>query len=229
MAAFTAIAAGIGAAVSLGTSIDSMSKASAARRQARDINLQIQNLENNRQPITNPYENISDLSGMINNPFANLQVATKAAEMQARETDISLASTLDALRATGAGAGGATALAQAAARSKQGISASIEQQEAKNAQLRAQGEAQANQMRIAEAQRLQQAQVAGEQFVFSATEQREMQKLNRLAGLSAQQQQMGVDYMSGAMAGLGSTVGALANLDSNRVKKNSTTTNTTNA
>ena len=38
------------------------------------------------------------------------------------------------------GAGGATALAQAAAQSKQGISASIEQQETQNQKLRAQGE-----------------------------------------------------------------------------------------
>ena len=62
---------------------------------------------------------------MITNPFANLQVATKAAEFAASEKDISLATTLDTLRATGAGAGGATALAQAAARSKAGIAAGI--------------------------------------------------------------------------------------------------------
>ena len=52
-----------------------------------------------RQEIINPYANVTDLSNMISNPFANLQVATGAAEMQAEEADIALASTLDTLRA----------------------------------------------------------------------------------------------------------------------------------
>ena len=60
-----------------------------------------------RQQIINPYQNVSDLSGMLSNPFANLQVATGAAEMQAEQADMSLANTLDTIRSTGAGAGGA--------------------------------------------------------------------------------------------------------------------------
>jgi len=86
----------------------------------------LENLENNRQTLTNPY--------------ANLGVATQAAEMQIEQTDIALANTLDTIRATGGGAGGATALAQAALQSKKGVAASIESQEAQNEQLRAQGE-----------------------------------------------------------------------------------------
>ena len=81
-----------------------------------------------------------DLSGMVSNPYASLGVATQAAEIQIEEADIALANTLDTLRATGASAGGATALAQAALQSKKGVSASIEQQEAQNEKLRAQGE-----------------------------------------------------------------------------------------
>ena len=46
--------------------------------------------------------------------------------MQVEEADIALANTLDTLRATGASAGGATALAQAALQSKKGVAASIE-------------------------------------------------------------------------------------------------------
>ena len=46
-----------------------------------------------RQQIINPYQNVSDLSGMLSNPFANLQVATGAAEMQAEQADMSLAQT----------------------------------------------------------------------------------------------------------------------------------------
>ena len=62
--------------------------------------------------------------------------------MQIEQADISLANTLDTLRSTGASAGGATALAQAALQSKKGVSANIEQQEANNERLRAQGEQQ---------------------------------------------------------------------------------------
>ena len=82
----------------------------------------------------------SDTSGNLKNRYANIGVATQAAEMQIEEADISLANTLDTMRATGASAGGATALAQAALRSKKGVAASIEQQEAQNEKLRAQGE-----------------------------------------------------------------------------------------
>jgi hypothetical protein len=219
MAAFTAIAAGIGAAVTAGSAINSANQAKQQRRAARETARQLERLESSRQEIVNPYKNVTDLSSMISNPFANLQVATKAAEMQARETDISLASTLDALRATGGG--GATALAQAASRAKQGVAASIEQQEARNAQLRAQGQQQMQQMQMQEAARVQQAQVAGQQFMFGAQEQREMQRLNRLAGLQAGQQQMAMGYQANAMAGLGAAVGALAQIQPSGSTSNS--------
>ena len=61
-------------------------------------------------------------------------------KIQAEEADIALANTLDTLRATGASAGGATALAQAALQSKKEVAASIEDQEVNNEKLRAQGE-----------------------------------------------------------------------------------------
>ena len=76
------------------------------------------------------------------NPYANLGVATQAAEFQAEQADMALSSTLDAMTASGASAGGATALARAALQSQRGISASIQQQESQNAKLAAQGDAQ---------------------------------------------------------------------------------------
>lgn len=76
----------------------------------------------------------------IRNPYANLAVATEAAEFQAQQADQSLANTLDAMKAGGFGAGGATALAREAAKSKQGISADIQKQEATNQKFFAQGE-----------------------------------------------------------------------------------------
>ena len=97
----------------------------AALAEKRRLEGKLNSLEKSRQAITNPYAGVKDisgmaknLSGMVSNPFANLGVATQAAEIQIEQADIALANTLDTLRATGASAGGATALAQAALRSK---------------------------------------------------------------------------------------------------------------
>ena len=143
-----------------------------------------------RQDIINPYAGITDLSGLasdlssqITNPFNNLQVSTAAAEMQAEEADIALANTLDTLEMTGASAGGATALAMAALKSKKGVAASIEEQEAKNAQLRAQGEQQMiaqkvqattryQDVAIEQGTRAEDAAAQGEIFQFQAEEAR---------------------------------------------------------
>ena len=134
----------IGGVASLAGGIIGSSKArraaKRARRQARKLERKLTELENNRQAIIDPYVGIQDLSSMLSNPFANLSVATQAAEMQIEESDIALANTLDTIRATGASAGGATALAQAALRSKKGVAASIESQELANERQRATGE-----------------------------------------------------------------------------------------
>jgi len=76
----------------------------------------------------------------VRNPYANLAVATEAAEFEAQQVDQSLANTLDAMQAGGFGAGGATALAREAAKAKQGISADIQKQEAANQTMFAKGE-----------------------------------------------------------------------------------------
>ena len=95
--------------------------ARAAEAEKRRLTNKLNTLESNRQEVINPYEDVTSLSGMISNPFANLSVATGAAEIKIEEADISLANTLDTMRATGASAGGATALAQAALKSKKGV------------------------------------------------------------------------------------------------------------
>ena len=126
----------------------------------------------------------------MSNPFANLGVATQAAEMQMEESDLALAATLDTMRATGAGAGGATALANAALRSKKGVAANIEQQEKSNEDKRAQGQMQLEQQKLAEGRRMQgimmsegareqSAQAAGKQFQFGAKETREQGAIDR--------------------------------------------------
>ena len=189
-------------------------------------------LENNRQTIINPYANVTnisemakDLSGMVSNPFANLGVATQAAEMQIEEADIALANTLDTLRATGASAGGATALAQAALQSKKGVSAGIEKQEVANEKLKAQGQQQLERLQMSEAQRiqtigmseaqrLQQADIAGQTFQFNQKETRQMGELNRKQAQITGQAQAAVAADSGADAIYASGLGALGTIAS---------------
>jgi len=186
-------------------------KKRAAREKAR-LQAKLNRLEANRQEIINPYEGVEDLSALISNPFANLGVATRAAEIQMEESDLALATTLDTLRATGASAGGATALAQAALRSKKGVAASIEQQEAQNEKLRAQGEQQKEQRLMAEQRRLQQADVSGKQFVFGTREQREMQELDRTAALLGAATQSTAQAQADQTAAITGAIGGLANV-----------------
>ena len=97
---FTVMAIG-GALTKAFSGLGAGAQARTARIEAQKLRRELDYLERTRQQIINPYENIKDLSSMVTNPFANLQVATKASEIQAQEADISLASTLDTLRATG--------------------------------------------------------------------------------------------------------------------------------
>ena len=199
---------GAGAIIGAGASIigglfgASSAKRAAARAAAEKLRLQkkLSHLENHRQGIINPYEDVksvaglaTDLSSKMSNPFANLGVATQAAEIQMEESDLALAASLDTMRATGAGAGGATALANAALRSKKGVAANIEQQEKSNEDKRAAGEQQLQEAKIAEQRRIQgimmseearvqSAQAAGKQFKFGARETREQGAIDRTYG-----------------------------------------------
>ncbi len=203
---------GIGLVSSLFSGFGSRKKAKRAREEQEKYEKKLKFLENNRQEIINPYESIKDLSDMVTNPFANLQVATKAAEIQAEQADLSLANTLDTLRATGASAGGATALAQAALRSKQGVSASIEKQEAMNTRLRAQGEQKMQQIRMSEAGRVQGAEARGAAFEFGAKERRQSEQLDRVSGQAAGAARRASAYSSQANSAFGSALGAFGGL-----------------
>jgi hypothetical protein len=181
-----------------------------AAKEKRRLQTKLTSLEESRQEIINPYEGVADLSGMISNPYDSLGVATQAAEIQIEQADISLANTLDTIRATGASAGGATALAQAALQSKKGVSASIEVQEANNEKARARGEEIQQQRQMAEAQRMQQADVAGEQFQFSVREGREAEQLDRVASQISGAEARGAQASSDRMGALTGMVGGLA-------------------
>ena len=204
---------GAGAVIGIGASIlggvmgasSAKKAAQAAAREKARLQNKLSNLEKNRQDVVNPYEDFTNLSGMITNPFANLGVATGAAEIKIEEADVSLANTLDTMRATGASAGGATALAQAALRSKKGVAASIEQQEKSNQDKAAAGEQRAQQQRMSEEQRMQQAGASGKQFVFGATEQREVKEMDRTYGEmmgAAQDQAQAKADQTGAITGM---------------------------
>jgi len=201
--------AGLGIVGSIANGIIGGSRAKKAMRNARAekkrLTRRLESLENQRQDIVNPYADsqdlssmITDLSGSISNPFANLGVATKAAEMQMEQADIALANSLDTIRATGAGAGGATALAQAALQSKKGVTASIETQEAANEKAKAQGEQNMQQRKMQEQQRVQGLQASlrsqyqqmmgqGEAFQMQLTSQQEQSEIDRTAAQLAGQ------------------------------------------
>ena len=218
----------------------------AAERKAARLEAEITHLEQNRQEIINPFAGVTDLSSMasdlsglakdtstnLSNPMANLSVATGAAEMQAEEADIALANTLDTLASTGASAGGATALAQMALKSKQGVANTIELKEKSNADKAAQGEQTLQSQKMAEQQRIQgiqigegqrmqglqmsegarvqQADAQGELFKFEQKDRREMQVLNRKAAQqigakqeAAQARQDGARALSSGLSAVG--------------------------
>jgi hypothetical protein len=215
-----------GAASAIGGLIGAAAARKAKRRAARRVrklNAKLENLEENRQEIINPYDNVESLADKMSNPFTQLGVATQATEMQVEQTDIALANSLDQLRQTGGGAGGATALAQAALQSKKGVAANIEQQEAQNEKLKAQGEQQLQQQKmseqqrlqsisISEGQRLQASDAAGKQFEFGAQEARTNQDLNRAAGQQQQAMQSEADANAAKASAIMGGVSAIGSI-----------------
>lgn len=233
MAVITAIAAG-SAALSIGGSLVAANQSKQATKGYKNEvdrkEGEISAIEKNRQAIPNPYANIKDLSGLakdlsgqMTNPFANIGVATQAAKIQLEEADASLANTLDTIRSTGASAGGATALAQAALQSKKGVSASIEQQESNNEKLKVEGIAQLQRDKIVEqqriqgvqfgeAQRLQTAESEGIKFKYGEQEARDMTKLNRLSGQQAQAQSNQIAAKQSQASAIGGAISAVGNI-----------------
>ena len=188
-------------------------QARAAKSRMRKLNSKLNSLEANRQDIINPYTDVTSTAAMLSNPFTQLSVSTAAMDMQIEQTDQALANTLDTLRQTGGGSGGATALAQAALQSKKDVAADIERQEVQNDKARIQGEANLQKDLIAEEQRMQSVDVQGKQFVYSETEQREQQQLDRVSNqIAAQQQNLATAQanQSAATSGMFSALGGIA-------------------
>tara|TARA_B100000767_G_scaffold274553_1_gene307930 strand:+ start:11748 stop:12596 length:849 start_codon:yes stop_codon:yes gene_type:complete len=197
---------GIGAQAFSG--IMASNKAKKAKADAKKLQDQLTDLENSRQNIYNASQDIKDLAGQITNPYANLPVATQAAEMQAEQADLALANTLDSMQAGGFGSGGATALAQAAARSKRGISANIEQQEARNNRLKAQGEVSVQAQKL----QLEQAAIGAEGRAWQQQENRELMQLDRNQALIDNQTAQQMQYQQDAMGAFTGAAGSLTTL-----------------
>ena len=232
MAVMTALAIGAGVSAIGGAVAANQADKAAGRAQRNKTNAQreLDAAKASRATVINPYASTKDLSGMakdlsgqISNPYANLGVATQAAEIQMEQADMALANTLDTLRATGASAGGATALAQAALQSKKGVAANIEQQEAQNEKLKAQGEQQLQRLKmseqqrlqsvaISEGQRVQSADAAGKQFMFQAQENRTNMDMNRAAGQISQAQQQEADANAAKASAWGGVISSVGNL-----------------
>ena len=237
MGAGTTALVGMGVSA-LSSSIGAGVSARRAARRAKEMRLALENFENNRQDVINPYagvENLSDmatnLSDRITNPFADLAVATQAAEMQAEEADIALANTLDTLRATGASAGGATALAMAALKSKKDVAVSISEQEAANAKEKAKGEeammrekvkaqTRYQDVLIEQGERDQQADIEGEIFMYQANEARSNADIERYQGMyqgfAAQQNQARIakgKASASMIGGIGDALGGVFSSD----------------
>ena len=222
----------IAAGASIFGAVSAGKRAKRAQKEKTRLTGELDTLERNRQSIINPYEGVTDLSAMVSdlssiasNPFDSLSVSTAGAEMQAEQTDLALANTLDTLRSTGASAGGATALARMALESKKGISASIEMQEANNNQLRARGEQNLQAVKLAEAKRvqgalmgeagrIQQADVSGKEFVYSEKERRQTEQLNRKQAQITGQAQAAAQARSDQSAAISGTVSAVGNVAS---------------
>ena len=163
-------------------------KLSAAKQ--RQYEQRVENLENSRQAVLNQAGDIRALKSQVFNPYANLAVATQAADMQIEQTDQALANTLDSINRSGSGAGGATALAQMAAKSKAQISASLENQEVANQKLRLQGEATMQSQKMA----LEQSALSAEASAFDRQETRDLLTLDRLSGIGENAQAQSASY-----------------------------------
>ena len=120
--------------------------------------------------------------------------------------------------------GGATALAMAALKSKKDVALSLEQQEAKNAELKAQGEQAAQQQRVAARTRFEESQIRekgraeelqaqGEIFQFQAQEARTNADINMYQsmyqGFAAQQNQASL-ARANAWGNVSSSLGNIA-------------------
>jgi hypothetical protein len=203
--AITIGGAAIGAVGAIGgtvmSGINSSKNNKAARMEAakaRRYEQQLDKYERERQPVIDQSDAIRAMKSQVFNPAAQLGIAMQATNLKIAETDKALANTLDNIAAMGEGAGNATALAQMAASSKAEVGAQIEIQETENQKLRIQGEAKRQQV----LRDLETTALAEEVSAFDRQDQRDVAKMNRLAGQGDNAAQASAAYNQMAMQGM---------------------------
>ncbi len=210
------VTGGITAATGITSGIISGSQQKKAARleagKARRQEKRLRELEQMRPPVIDQSQKIRDLKSQVFNPYEQMGVAMKGVEMQLEQQDQDLANTLDAINKSGTSAGGATALARAAAEGKAKVAASIENQEAANQKLKITGEAN----RLKQQMDLEQLAISEEVNAFDRQETRDIAQLDRASDLMDQSNQNAIDLnaagnsamMSGITSGLSSGVAA---------------------
>jgi len=207
------IAGGVAAAAGATTSAIAAKRAKEEGRAQGDIAAQQQAaldaMVEERPAFKNPYDNMTNHFENLDNPYANLTVATEAFKIQADQADQALANSLDVMMETGQAAGGATALAQMALQSKRGIAASIQAQETQNKAMAAEGEAQIQTQKAQGAQRLDEMKAQGdimEQQDAINFHEAQMDRTARLLDNANQNQADARAARTGAIVGIGNSI-----------------------
>jgi predicted Rossmann-fold nucleotide-binding protein len=174
--------------------VGSMIGSGARKREQKAANAEFQADKNNFRN----FQLTNEFAGM-ENTYEDLTVNQQASQFQAQQTDAALAQGLDAIVAGGGGGGGAQAIAQAALQSKQGISASIAQQEQANQAMQAQ-----------EASRIQMTQANARDDLQFRQYDRSQQLLNMSAERKNQADAARAQATSALIGGIGNVVGGIA-------------------
>jgi len=207
--AATAAAGAIGSGVvATNNAVKNKRSALLEGAKAKRLEKQLEALEQSRQPVIDQSQKIRNLKNQVSNPYANLGVAMQSANLKMEQTDQALANTLETINATGLGAGGASALAKAAAASKAQVGASLEMQEMNNQKLRIEGEQKAQDTKI----NIEKQALAEEVAAFERQDERDVQKMNRLAGLQDRAMQNQMMYQQAAQEQSMQAMGAVTDL-----------------
>lgn len=187
-------------------------KAAMEDARRRRLEQQYKQLQNSRQAVIDQSDEVRALKDQIYNPYANIGVAMQATNMQLEQSDEDLANILQSVNQAGAGGGAATQLARMASISKAQASASLEQQELQNQQLRIQGEAQVMNQKL----NLEQMALQEEVAAWSRQEVRDTNDLGRIERLEGmanqraliheQQRYQAIQSMASDISSAGSSI-----------------------
>jgi len=194
----SAVVAGVALVAGVAGKIHANNLRNREEAKQRRAQKKLEAFERSRQQVIDQSGAIRDLKNQINNPYANLAVATQTAELKIEETDQALANTLDKINQGGTGAGAATAMARMAAASKAQVGASLEKQEVDNNKLRAEGQAKVDAAKM----QLEQAALGAEEAAWTRQENRDLVTMDRLAGIGENAQAQAMAYQAQGDAAL---------------------------